>query len=73
VLIIAHRLALAYAADQIVVMDAGRAVGTGSHRALLAQDGLYRRLVASYEAGDSAQTADSGAGNPQSETGNPQW
>jgi len=54
VLIIAHRLALAYAADQIVVMDAGRAVETGSHRALLAQDGLYRRLAATYEAGDRA-------------------
>ena len=50
VLIIAHRLALAYAANQIVVMDAGRAVETGSHAALLAQDGLYRRLVATYEA-----------------------
>ena len=73
VLIIAHRLALAYAADQIVVMDAGRAVGTSSHRALLAQDGLYRRLVASYEAGDSAQIADLDPLNPQSETGNPQW
>ena len=52
VLIIAHRLTLAYAADQIVVMDAGRAVETGSHRALLAQDGLYRRLVATYETGN---------------------
>ena len=40
VLIIAHRLALAYAADQIVVMDAGRAVETGSHERLLAQDGF---------------------------------
>ena len=53
VLIIAHRLALAYTADQIVVMDAGRAVETGSHAALLAQDGLYRRLVATYESADS--------------------
>jgi ATP-binding cassette, subfamily C, bacterial CydD len=48
VLIIAHRLALAYAADQIVVMDAGRAVETGSHEGLLAQGGLYRQLVESY-------------------------
>jgi ABC-type multidrug transport system fused ATPase/permease subunit len=50
VLIIAHRLDLAYAADQIVVMDAGRVAETGSHRALLARDGLYRRLVAAYQA-----------------------
>ena len=35
-------------------MDAGRAVETGSHAALLAQDGLYRRLVATYETADSA-------------------
>ena len=48
VLIIAHRLALAYAADQIVVMDAGRAVEAGSHEGLLAQGGLYRQLVESY-------------------------
>jgi len=65
-------LALAYAADQIVVMDAGRAVETGSHRALLAQDGFYRRLVATYEAGDSAQINDSEAGNPHSALHNPQ-
>ncbi|MCU0503652.1 MAG: hypothetical protein MUC51_18180, partial [Anaerolineae bacterium] len=48
VLIIAHRLALAYTADRIVVMDAGRAVETGSHEGLLAQGGLYRQLVESY-------------------------
>ena len=48
VLIIAHRLALAYTADQIVVMDAGRAVEAGSHEGLLAQGGLYRQLVESY-------------------------
>jgi len=73
VLIIAHRLALAYAADQIVVMDAGRAVETGSHRALLAQDGLYRRLAATYEAGDTTQIVDPDAPNPQSAIGNPPW
>ena len=50
VLIIAHRLELAYSADQIVVIDAGRAAETGSHRALLAQGGLYHDLVATYQA-----------------------
>ncbi len=50
VLIIAHRLNLAYAADKIAVMDGGRAVEIGSHRSLLAQDGLYRRLVTTYQA-----------------------
>ena len=51
VLIIAHRLELAYSADQIVVMDAGRAAETGTHHALLAQNGRYRQLVTSYKAG----------------------
>jgi ABC-type multidrug transport system fused ATPase/permease subunit len=50
VLIIAHRLELAYTADQIVVMQAGRAVEMGAHRDLLARNGLYRQLVTTYEA-----------------------
>lgn len=48
VLLIAHRLELAYTADQIVVMDAGRAVEVGAHSQLLAQNGFYAQLVASY-------------------------
>lgn len=51
VLIIAHRLELAYDADQIVVMDRGRVVETGDHKNLLAQNGSYGRLVSSYDAG----------------------
>jgi len=53
VLIIAHRLQLAYTADQIVVMQQGRAVETGTHHDLLAREGVYRQLVASDE-GDAA-------------------
>lgn len=48
VLLIAHRLELAAAAGQIVVLDAGRAAEIGDHAALLAQNGLYAHLVASY-------------------------
>jgi ATP-binding cassette, subfamily C, bacterial CydD len=48
VLLIAHRLELAYSADQIVVMEAGRAAETGTHATLLAKGGLYSQLVASY-------------------------
>jgi ATP-binding cassette, subfamily C, bacterial CydD len=50
-LVIAHRLKLAYTADQIVVLDAGRAVEVGNHPGLLARGGLYREMVAMYEAG----------------------
>ncbi|MCB0206054.1 MAG: thiol reductant ABC exporter subunit CydD [Anaerolineae bacterium] len=49
VLIIAHRLKLVYAADQIVVMDAGRAVEEGDHQTLLRRGGLYGQLVTSYQ------------------------
>jgi thiol reductant ABC exporter CydD subunit len=43
-LIIAHRLDMAYGADQIAVMDQGRVVEVGTHHTLLAAAPLYRRL-----------------------------
>lgn len=45
-LVIAHRLTTIQRADRIVVMNAGRIVEQGPHRALLAADGLYARLHA---------------------------
>ena len=48
-LIIAHRLEMAYGADQIVVLDHGLAVESGDHHSLLAAGGYYQALVASYE------------------------
>jgi ATP-binding cassette subfamily B protein len=44
-LVIAHRLATVLAADRILVLDRGRLVASGSHRELLAQNGLYARLA----------------------------
>jgi subfamily B ATP-binding cassette protein MsbA len=44
VLLIAHRLSTVRRADRIVVFDQGRIVETGTHDALYAQGGLYRRL-----------------------------
>jgi ATP-binding cassette subfamily B protein len=44
-LVIAHRLATIKSADRIVVMDGGRIVEEGTHRSLIARNGLYARLA----------------------------
>jgi len=44
VLVIAHRLSTVQHADRIVVLERGRVVASGTHRELLDQEGLYRRL-----------------------------
>ncbi len=43
-LVIAHRLSTVLSADVILVLQGGRIVQCGRHEALLAEDGLYRRL-----------------------------
>ncbi|MDX1530004.1 MAG: ABC transporter transmembrane domain-containing protein [Rhodothermales bacterium] len=43
--VIAHRLATVRHADRILVLDGGRIVQDGTHAALVAEDGLYRRLA----------------------------
>jgi ATP-binding cassette subfamily B protein len=43
-LVVAHRLSTVQHADQILVLHKGEVRERGDHQALLAQDGLYRRL-----------------------------
>ncbi len=47
-LVIAHRLSTIEAADTIVVMDQGRIVEVGTHKALLAQGGIYTELQSTF-------------------------
>lgn len=53
-IIVAHRLSTVRDADRIVVLRRGQVVEQGDHAALLAADGLYRRL---YELQVRAESA----------------
>ncbi|MGW4634647.1 ABC transporter ATP-binding protein [Nocardia sp. NPDC004415] len=48
-IVIAHRLHTIAGADQILVLDRGRSVETGTHDELLARGGLYARMWAAQE------------------------
>jgi len=50
-IVIAHRLSTVRALDRILVFDRGRIVEEGSHQALMAREGVYRRLVEVQSAG----------------------
>jgi ABC-type bacteriocin/lantibiotic exporter with double-glycine peptidase domain len=56
--VVAHRLSTVASADLIVVMDQGRIAEIGNHASLLAQRGVYHRLV-------TAATRGAAAANPE--------
>ena len=60
VLVIAHRLATIRQADEILVMEEGRIVQRGTHAALLAEGGAYRRLYEAQFRDEALATAGEG-------------
>ena len=44
VILISHRLANVVGADNIYVLDKGKAVGEGNHKTLLTQSSIYKKL-----------------------------
>ena len=56
-LVIAHRLSTVRNADQILVLDDGRIVESGTHRDLLARGGLYADLYRTQFLHDDAPVA----------------
>ena len=61
-MVIAHRLSTVRDADRIIVLDSGSLVEEGAHQELLAQGGLYARLVQTQLVGASGRAKSDAAG-----------
>jgi ATP-binding cassette subfamily B multidrug efflux pump len=68
VVAIAHRLSTIAAMDRLIVLDRGRIVEHGDHRALLARGGLYARLWAHQSGGFLGEDAEDDEPLPLRET-----
>jgi ATP-binding cassette subfamily B protein len=44
-MVIAHRLSTVRDADRVLVMDGGKIAQSGTHDSLMAQEGIYKKLV----------------------------
>ena len=53
-ILVAQRVASIIDADQIIVLDAGKIVGTGTHRELLAANATYQEIVGSQQQAEAA-------------------
>lgn len=61
-IIVAHRLSTLRRADRIIVLDAGRIAGIGTHRELMSEPGHYREAALIQLAMDEHPDAESGKG-----------
>ena len=64
-LIIAHRLSTVEKADRIAVIEGGRVSEIGSHRELLAMEGLYHKLYTHYSDHRTLEEVEAGPGSAE--------